>query len=293
MQIEALKVFADLAESKSFTKTAHINGVTQSAVSQQIGAMERQFHSLLIERSKKQFRLTREGAVLYDFSKQIVETYDALQGKLQEIKAVVSGSIRLATVYSIGLHILPPYLQRFLRAHPTVNVHVAYRHAREVYEDVLSNVSDLGMVAFPWKDPHLEQVPFRKEPMVLICAPDHPLAKRKSLKLAALAREKLIMFEAGIPTRGATDRALRDQGITPHPVMEFDNVETLKRAVEIGAGVAIAPQTSVAQEVADGTLSQVKLEDCDLDRPLVIVHKKNKVLSPAIKQFMTMLKKES
>jgi len=293
MQIEALKVFADLAESKSFTKTAHINGVTQSAVSQQIGAMERQFHSLLIERSKKQFRLTREGTVLYDFSKQIVETYDALQGKLQELKAVVSGSIRLATVYSIGLHILPPYIQRFLRAHPTVNVNVAYRHAREVYEDVLSNVSDLGMVAYPWKDPHLELVPFRKEPMVLICAPDHPLAKRKSLKLAALAREKLIMFEAGIPTRTATDRALRDHGITPHPVMEFDNVETLKRAVEIGAGVALAPQTSVVQEVADGTLSQVKLEDADLDRPLAIVHKKNKVLSPAIKQFIALLKKES
>lgn len=293
MQIEALKVFADLAESKSFTKTAHINGVTQSAVSQQIGAMERQFQSLLIERSKKQFRLTREGTVLYEFSKQIVETYDALQGKLQEIKAVVSGSIRLATVYSIGLHTLPSYIQRFLRAHPTVNVQVAYRHAREVYEDVLSNVSDLGLVAYPWKDPHLELVQFRKEPMVLICAPDHPFAKRKSLKLAALAREKLIMFEAGIPTRTATDRALREHGITPLPVMEFDNIETLKRAVEIGAGVAIVPQTAVVQEIADGTLAQVKLDDAELERPLAIVHKKNKVLSPAIKQFIALLKKES
>jgi DNA-binding transcriptional LysR family regulator len=292
MQIEALKVFSDLAESKSFTKTAHINGVTQSAVSQQIGAMERQFQSLLIERSKKQFRLTREGMVLYEFSKQIVETYDALHGKLQELKAVVSGSIRVSTVYSIGLHTLPPYVQRFLRAHPTVNVQVTYRHAREVYEDVSSNVSDLGLVAYPWKDPHLELIHFRKEPMVLICAPDHAYAKRKSLKLASLAREKLIMFEVGIPTRTATDRALREQGIAPHPVMEFDNIETLKRAVEIGAGVAIVPQTAVVQEIADGTLSQVKLEDSDLERPLAIVHKKNKVLSPAIKQFVALLKKD-
>jgi DNA-binding transcriptional LysR family regulator len=184
-------------------------------------------------------------------------------------------------------------VQRFLKAHPGVNVQVTYRHAREVYEDVLSNISDLGLVAYPWKDSHLEILQFRKEPMVLICAPDHPFAKRKSLKLDALAREKLVMFEAGIPTRTATDRALRDKGITPHPVMEFDNIETLKRAVEIGAGVAIVPQPAVVQEIADGTLAQVRLEEVDLERPLGIVHKRNKVLSPALKQFIALLRKES
>src|SRR6266852_3608250 len=115
MQIESLKVFCDLAETESFTKAAQINNVTQSAVSQQISSLERQFKSLLIERSKKKFRLTREGQVLYDYSKQIISTYAALESKLQEIKNVISGPISVATIYSIGLYDLPPYLKKFLR----------------------------------------------------------------------------------------------------------------------------------------------------------------------------------
>jgi LysR family transcriptional regulator, transcriptional activator of the cysJI operon len=129
MQIESLKVFCDLAETESFTKAAQINNVTQSAVSQQISSLERQFKSLLIERSKKKFRLTREGQLLYDYSKQIIQTYDALHSKLQEVKDIISGTIRVATIYSIGLHDLPPYIKRFLKEHPTVHVHVEYRRA--------------------------------------------------------------------------------------------------------------------------------------------------------------------
>src|SRR3972149_5078408 len=139
VQIESLKVFCDLTETQSFTKAAQINDVTQSAVSQQISSLERNFKSLLIERSKKKFRLTREGQVLSDYSNQIIQTYDALHSKLQEIKDIISGTIRVATIYSIGLHDLPPYIKKYLRTYPTVNVHVEYRRANEVYEDVLSN----------------------------------------------------------------------------------------------------------------------------------------------------------
>src|SRR5512142_384753 len=151
MQIESLKVFCDLTETESFSKAAQINNVTQSAVSQQISSLERQFKSLLIERSKKKFRLTREGQVLYEYSKQIIQTFESLEHKLQEIKEIVSGTIRIATIYSIGLHDLPPYLKKFLKQYPTVNVHVEYRRANQVYEDILSNVVDLGLVAYPQK----------------------------------------------------------------------------------------------------------------------------------------------
>src|ERR1051326_1876417 len=118
MQIESLKVFCDLAETESFTKAAQINRVTQSAVSQQISSLERNFKSLLIERSKKKFRLTRAGQVLYDYSKQVISTYEALNSRLQEIKDILSGTIRVATIYSIGLHDLPPYLKKFLKSYP-------------------------------------------------------------------------------------------------------------------------------------------------------------------------------
>ena len=290
MQIESLKVFCDLAETESFTKAAQINGVTQSAVSQQISSLERLFKSLLIERSKKKFRLTREGQVLYDYSKQVIGTYDALQSKLQEIKDIISGTIRVATIYSIGLHDLPPYLKKFLKDFPDVNVHVEYRRSNQVYEDVLSNVVDLGLVAFPVKDAKLELIPLRKDAMVLICHPQHPFAKCKSIKLSQLSGQKFISFEPDIPTRKAIDRILKDAGVEVQTVMEFDNIETVKRAVEIEAGVSIAPQNTVTQEVAKETLAEVRIEGPAMVRPLAAIHKKNKVLSPAIKQFISILK---
>ena len=290
MQIECFKIFCDLAETESFTRAAQINNVTQSAVSQQISSLERQFNSLLIERSKKKFRLTREGQMLYDYSKQINQIYDSLHNRLQEIKDIISGTIRVATIYSVGLHDLPPYLKKFLKLFPTVNVHVEYRRANQVYEDVLGNVVDLGLVAYPTRDQKLEVVALRKDTLVLICHPHHPLAKAKSVKLSQLAGEKFISFEPDIPTRKAIDKILREHSVKVETVMEFDNIETVKRAVEIEAGISIVPRGTVTQEVAKQTLAEVRIEGHDLYRPLAALYKKNKVLSPAMKEFLAMLK---
>ena len=290
MQIESLKVFCDLAETESFTKAAQINSVTQSAVSQQISSLERQFKSLLIERSKKKFRLTREGQVLYEYSKQIIQTYDSLFNRLQEIKDIISGMIRVSTIYSIGLHDLPPYLKKFLKAYPTVNVHVEYRRSNQVYDDVLGNVVDLGLVAYPVRDAKLEIVPLRKDMLVLIAHPQHPLAKAKTVHLKEIAGQKFIGFEPDIPTRRAIDKILKDRNITVQHVMEFDNIETVKRAVEIEAGIAIVPHNTVIQEVSKQTLAEVRIEDAEFFRPLAAIYRKTKVLSPAMKQFLSVLK---
>jgi DNA-binding transcriptional LysR family regulator len=290
MQIESLKVFCDLAETESFTKAAQINGVTQSAVSQQISSLERIFRSPLIERSKKQFRLTREGQVLYGYSKQIIQHYDSLDSKLKELKDIISGTIRVATIYSIGLHDLPPYIKKFMQSYPTVNVHVEYRSASQVYEDVSSNIVDLGLIAYPIKDAKLEIVSLRKEPLVLICHPQHPFTKQKSIKLKALDGQKVISFEPDTPTRKALDKILREHGVEVNHVMEFDNVETVKRAVEIDAGISIVPQGAVIQEIDKQTLATVEIADGEFYRPLAAIYKKNRVLSPAMKQFLAILK---
>jgi DNA-binding transcriptional LysR family regulator len=289
MQVQSLKVFCDLAETESFTKAAQINGVTQSAVSQQISSLEKQFKSVLIERSKKKFRLTREGDILYEYSKQIIQTYDSLLSRLQEIKDIISGTIRVATIYSIGLHDLPPYMKKFLKAYPTVKVHVEYRRANQVYEDVLGNVVDIGLVAYPNKDARLDITSLRRDRLVLICHPEHPLARSSKVNLKQLSGQKFISFEPDIPTRKAIDRILRERDINVKTVMEFDNIETVKRAVEIDAGVAIVPQGTVAQEVHKTTLAQVEFEGEEFYRPLAVIYKKNKVLSPAIKQFIAIL----
>jgi len=283
-------MFCDLAETQSFTKAAQVNGVTQSAVSQQITSLERLFKSLLVERGKKKFRLTPEGDLLYEHSKQILETYAGLRAKLKETSEVVSGTIRLATVYSIGLHDLPPYLKQFLKSYPGANVHVEYRHARQIYEDIFSNVVDLGLVAYPAHARNLEVVPLRKDPLVLICHPNHPFAKRKNLKLKALDGQKFVGFQRDIPTRKALDRLFKEHRVTVDYVTEFDNVETVKRAVEIDYGLAIVPKTTIAQEVANQTLVALHFEEGDFPRPLALIHTRSKVLSPAMKKFIALLK---
>jgi DNA-binding transcriptional LysR family regulator len=291
VQIESLKLFCDLAETASFTKAAKINGVTQSAVSQQISSLETKFDAVLIERSKKKFSLTKEGNTLYKYSKQIIQTYDELRHKIQEIQNVVTGSIKVVTIYSIGLHELPPYLKKFLKKHPTVNVSVEYRRATQLYEDIVTGMADIGLVAYPQKDPRLQVTSLAEDMLVLICHPDHPLAQQPKVKLSEIASHKFIAFEPDIPTRRAIDKILRDRNVEVDHAMEFDNIETVKRAVEIDAGISIVPRSPVAQEVAKKTIAMVEIEDEKFYRPLAAVHKKSKVLSPAMKEFLTLLKK--
>ena len=289
MQIENFKIFADLVETKSFSKSAKLNGITQSAVSQQARAMERHFKTLLIDRSQKQFQLTREGQRVYESAKEILHTYDKLLSELQEMKKVISGTIRISTIYSIGLHELPAYIKKFLHDYPSVNVRVEYRRSNLVYEDILHNAVDFGLVAFPVKQRQIESLPFRDDHLVLICHPGHPLAKAGEIDLKQLAGQKFIGFDPDIPTRKAVDQIFRDNKLEIEPVMEFDNIETVKRAVEIDHGIAIVPQATVTQEVKQGSLIAVHFKGKDFTRPLAILHRKGRVLTPAMKKFIETL----
>src|SRR5271170_3998917 len=257
MQIENFKIFADLVETKSFSKSAKLNSITQSAVSQQARAMERHFKALLIDRSQKQFQLTREGQRVYEAAKEMLHTYYMLLSELQEMKKVISGTIRISTIYSIGLHELPPYIKKFLQDYPSVNVRVEYRRSNLVYEDILHNSVDFGLVAFPIKQRQIEVLTFRSDHLVVIAHPNHPLAKRTEIEVKDLAAVKFIGFDPDIPTRKAVDQIFRENKLECEPVMEFDNIETVKRAVEIDHGIAIVPQATVMQEVKDGTLAMM------------------------------------
>jgi len=290
MQIENLKIFADLVETKSFSKSAKLNGLTQSAVSQQARAMERHFKALLIDRSQKQFQLTREGQRVYESSKDILHAYDTLLSEMQEMKKVISGMIRISTIYSIGLHELPPYIKKFLHDYPSVNVRVEYRRSNLVYEDILHNAVDFGLVAFPAKMRQVESIAFRNDHLVVIAHPQNPLAKRGEIEMRDLAGQRFIGFDPDIPTRKAVDLIFREHKLEIEPVMEFDNIETVKRAVEIGAGVSIVPSATVEQEVRDGTLATVEFKGRCYYRPLGIIYKAGRVLSPAMKRFLKTLK---
>ncbi len=289
MQIDNFKIFADLVETKSFSKAARLNGVTQSAVSQQARSMEKHFAALLIDRSQKQFQLTREGERVYQSAKEILHGYEKLLSELMEMRKVISGTIRISTIYSIGLHELPPYIKNFLTEFPNVNVRVEYRRSNLVYEDILHNSVDFGLVAFPQKNRQIEIVDFRKDRLITICHPNNALAQESSIQLSTLANHKFISFDPDIPTRKAVDQIFKDQKIEIDPVMEFDNIETVKRAVEIDAGIAIVPKATVLQEIKQGTLCAIPIDGPAFDRPLGILHRKGRVLTPAMKKFIDIL----
>ena len=289
MHIENFKIFSDLVETESFSRAAKLNGITQSAVSQQLRAMEKFFSILIVDRSQKQFRLTREGQKLYESAREILYLYDKLNSELQEMKKVISGTIHISTVYSIGLHELPPYVKAFLSKYPDVNIRVEYRRANNVYEDILTNSIELGLVAYPQKHKQLEFLPFHDDVLILVVSPEHQLADKKEVTLEEIAAQKFIGFEPDIPTRKATDKIFREANIEMEPVMEFDNVETVKRAVEINAGIAILPQTTVTREETQGLLKVINFKDKVYKRPLALIHRKGRVLTPAMKKLINLL----
>jgi DNA-binding transcriptional LysR family regulator len=289
MHIETLKVFCDIIESGSFSYAASQNFVTQSAVSQQVRSLEEKYDCRLIERGRAGVKPTPAGQILYTASKEIVRRFLELENRLREIGSIVAGSIRVGTVYSVGLHELPPYLSEFLRNYPAVNVHLEYLRSNKIYDDLLEGKVDLGVVAYPSKRSQVVVVPFRHDELVLAVPPDNPLAKHTKVTVAQLAGLKFVGYERDIPTRKASDRILREHGVKPTYALEFDNIETIKRAVEIGLGCAIVPRMTVENEVARGTLRMCEFAEGTFLRPLAIIYKRGRELSPAVKKFIETL----
>jgi len=291
MQVETFKIFRDLAETGSFSRAAVSNGITQSAVSQQIRALEQRFQVSLIERGRRAFALTAEGEAFLGASREIVEVYEHLDDRLKTLTNIVEGQLRLGAIYSIGLHELPPYIKAFRTAHPGVEVRVEYRRSWEMYGAVLAGDVDLGVVCYPVKKKGLQILPFLNDRLVMICHPHHPLAARPSISLADIEGERFISFEPDQPTRKVIDRAMRDRGIHVHHAIEFDSVETVKRAVEIENGISIVPGRTVRQEVENGALVAVEIADPQMWRPLGILLKRERSRSPALREFVTRLQK--
>jgi DNA-binding transcriptional LysR family regulator len=290
MHIETLKTFCDLIDTGSFSKAAALNFVSQSAVSQQVKSLERRFDQRLIERGqRKGVTPTEAGKIFYAGCKEILERFGALEERMRVKSAVIAGSIKIATVYSIGLHELPPYVKQFIKAHPHVKVNIEYSRTDKVYEACLNNTIDFGIVALPLRRPNLAVIPFRDDKLVIVCDPEHRLARRHRVSVGALAGEDFIAFERDIPTRKTIDRILKQSKVEVNRVMEFDNIETIKRSVEAGVGVSILPETAVANEVRNRQLVALGFTEGVFTRSIGIIHRKGKVFSAAASEFVKTL----
>lgn len=293
MHIETLKIFCDLVETGSFSLAASKNFVTQSAVSQQIRSLEERYGRELVERSKGNVRLTEAGQVFYEVGREIIQKYREIENSLHSLSHSVAGTVRVATVYSVGLYELSSPLKRYLQAFPEVNIHLEYTRANKIYDEVSRGDIDLGIVAYPSKRPQILVIPFREDRLVLICAPQHPFATLSELSLTRLNSEKFVGFERDIATRRALDRIFRQYGVKVRYAMEMDNIETIKRGVEIGAGVSIVPEPAIGQEVKNETLVAVQIRDEALTRPLGIISKRGRQFTPAVQEFLNFLQEKT
>jgi DNA-binding transcriptional LysR family regulator len=294
VQIETLKIFCDLVETRSFSQAAERNFVTQSAVSQQVRGLEGKFKRRLLERvrGRRELHLTQEGETFYEASREVLQAYGRLEESMRQLSGTVGGTVRVATVYSVGLHELPPVVREFMALYPRAKIDLEYSRTTRVVRDVLSGAVDLGVVAYPEKRRGLEVVELKGDRLVFICRPEHALAARKKLRASDLQGQSFIHFERDIPTRRATDRILRAHGVTVQRAAEFDNIETIKRAVEVGLGVAIVPRPSVLDEQRTGQLAVVPLAEPEWQRSVGVIYRSDRVLSTAASKFIELLKEQ-
>ncbi|MBK9164179.1 MAG: LysR family transcriptional regulator [Acidobacteria bacterium] len=291
MHIESLKIFSDLVDLQSFSLAAERNFVTQSAVSQQIKALEERFDRQLLERvrGRREVRLTAAGEVFYREARVVLDAYDQLQESLRGVVGKIGGTVKVSCVYSVGLHEMPDKVGEYMSKFPAARIDLEYSRTTKVVRDVLNGNAELGVIAFPEPKRGLKIVQMPANKLVVICPPDHKFAKRSSLKAKDLAGQDFVHFERDTPTRKAIDKILKAKGVEVTKVAEFDNIETIKRAVEVGFGIAIMPLPSVLDEQRLGTLAIVELPEKEWVRPVGVLYRTDRSLGLAAKKFVQIL----
>jgi DNA-binding transcriptional LysR family regulator len=291
MQVETFKVYCDLVESGSFSQSAVRNYITQSAVSQQIRNLESRFGTPLLVREGRSVSTTDAGKILYEGARDILERFERLELQLQSLGEEMTGTVRIATIYSVGLYEMSMAIKVFLKTYPKVNLNVEYHRANRVYEECLNGNADVGVVTYPKSRKGIRIIPLPADKLILICAPQHPFARRKKIALNALNNQKFVAFARDIPSRRAIDQILREHNVRVRIVMELDNIETIKRSVEIGTGVSIVPLFSVQREVQSGVLAQLAFVRQTFLRPLGVLVRSNRSLSPAAQKLIELLQR--
>lgn len=293
VNLDSLRLFCDVVRSRSFSRGAVSNGITQSAASQAISHLENEIGAQLIDRRKRPFILTPEGEVCYEGFRDILARFEAVKASIESLQQTITGLVRVAAIYSVGLHEMSATMRGFMSRYPGAKVRLEYHLPQKIYEEVLQDGVDLGIVSYPTETNEIAVIPLRSEKMVLVCHPGHHLASKRAISVKQLHGENFVAFDRGLPIRRELDRYLRDNHVTVRRVMEFDNIETIKQAVEIGAGLSILPEPTIRREIANGTLATVRVLGCDLERPIGIIHHQRKAFTPVLTKFVEMLRERT
>ncbi len=293
MQIDALKIYCDVVRLRSFSRGAEANRVLQATASLTIQRLEKHLGVTLIDRSCRPWKLTREGRLFHEGCRKMLESYYALESEVRGNQVATHAVVRVAAIYSVNLHDMSRCVRRFNEQWPQARIELEYLHPSRVCERVLNDEVELGIISFPQGRRGLAVIPWRDEPMVVACPPQHRLAALKSLAVPELAGEPFVAFDADLVIRKRIDAFLREQGVEVKVGLTFDNIEAVKRAVEVGSGVAILPRPTLEHELQAGTLAAVPFRDQTFVRPLGIVHRRGHRLYPTTQGFVELLKNGS
>lgn len=289
MQLRDLELFCEVAMQRSFSKAAKTLGISQPVASETIKALEDRLGLSLVNRAKRPLELTPAGEIYLSGVRNLLESYRQLEDRVLQLKDKVVGSVRVAAIYSVGLLQMDCYVKQFEHLFPDAALELRYLHPNQVLESVTNDEADFGLISYPPKRNELICIPWQEQEMVVVLPPMHRLAPRKTIQAIELDGEPLVSFIPELPIRVEMDRWLRQAKVTVDVVHEFDNIETIKRAVEVGSGIAILPAPTVKREQELGSLKVLKLEDVRWTRPLGIIHRKQKVLTTACQRFLEVL----
>jgi DNA-binding transcriptional LysR family regulator len=289
MQFEALKVFCDIARFRSFTQAAEAHGLTQSAASQIVHQLESRLDVQLIDRSTRPLQLTPFGQQYFDGCKVLLEQFEEMEASIRRAHAQRTASVEVVAIYSVGLGDMGQLIERFKTEHAPAHAHIEYAHPRTVYEKVLGRTAELGLISFPRKQRELTVLPWRDEEMVVACAPGHPLARLSSVSPDQLEGMSYVAFPKDLMIRRRVDQFLREHSVGVAVASEFDTIENIKHAIEVGLGISLLPEPTFRREVRGGTLVARSLEGCRFVRPIGIIHRRQPRLSQAALRFIDLL----
>jgi DNA-binding transcriptional LysR family regulator len=290
MHLRNVEIFCGVVTHGSFSKAAGAHQVSQSSASQAVHMLERRLGCRLIDRSKRPFELTPAGQIYYDGCRKILESFRHVEDRVQQMRNKVIGRVRLAAIYSVGLLQMDAYAKRYKTLFPDVVLQLEYLHPDDVYTRIQNDESDLGIVSFPRVGGEIASIPWQNQEMVLVVPPGHRHAGVDAVPVEELDGETFVGFTSELVIRKQIDRWLKQADVSVDLVHVFDNVENIKRAVEIGSGVTLLPAPTVRREIETGLLHAVRLEGVEWHRPLGIVHRRNRTLTNPARKLVELLR---
>jgi DNA-binding transcriptional LysR family regulator len=286
--LRQMRVFAAVARSRSFTRAARELHLTQPAISQQIKLLETEIGLPLLEHIGRQIHLTAAGDELLRYASQVTELLREAGESLAAMRGLKRGVLKLGTV-STAKYFAPSLLSAFAPAYPEVTIRFTVGNREEIIQQLATNETDLVIMGRPPRELVTVAEPFAKHPLVMIAAPDHPLAGKRRIPLQRLGSENFIIREEGSGTRAAMEHVFNKHGIPIHASMEVSSNETIKQAVMAGMGISFISIHTVALELAVGKLVTLNVTGLPLIRDWFVIHLRDKRLSPIAGAFRSFL----